>query len=82
MSRASVPTIPFVLPLYENLQKHLATATVDRTKLPLKIRQGAAAGLEKLLKYKRMAENHHFYQLGTSVWTLTHVFEVRSTNCS
>lgn len=66
MSRASTPTIPFVLPLYEQLYANLSAASQNRTSIPLVIRQGATAGLEKLLKYKRIAENNQFYRLGTS----------------
>ncbi|KAF4618026.1 hypothetical protein D9613_012868 [Agrocybe pediades] len=65
MSVSKKPTLPFVLPLYEVLQAHLKKAVDDRLNLPLRIRQGAAAGLAKLTKYKAKAESNQYYRIGT-----------------
>jgi hypothetical protein len=64
------PTNPIwtILILVPPWKKHLLTAANDRTipsKFPLRIRQGARYGLDKLEKYKAMADANQYYKLGT-----------------
>ncbi|KAJ7652749.1 hypothetical protein DFH06DRAFT_994994, partial [Mycena polygramma] len=50
MSRSSTPTLPWVLPMYEGMLKHLRTCKLDNS-LSAKLRVAAEAGLEKLEEY-------------------------------
>lgn len=65
MSRASQPTIPFVLPLYEQMDAALLTTSNDSS-LPFNLQCAASVGREKLLKYKVLAERNQYYIIGTS----------------
>ncbi|KAH7870481.1 uncharacterized protein C8R40DRAFT_639107 [Lentinula edodes] len=64
MSRTSQPTIPFVLPAYHQLDTHLEAKSTE-TSLPKILTNAASVGLEKLRKYKRLADGNRFYVLGT-----------------
>ncbi|KAF8161992.1 ribonuclease H-like domain-containing protein, partial [Pholiota molesta] len=64
MSKASIPTIPFVLPLFNQLKDHINNTITNRS-AHIRIRQGAKAALEKLEKYHSMAVDNQFYKLGT-----------------
>jgi hypothetical protein len=66
MSKASTPTISFVLPMYKLMDGHLQTLaySIDDT-LPPVLQDAALAGLNKLEKYYTTARRHHFYMLGT-----------------
>ncbi|KAF7372567.1 hypothetical protein MVEN_00119300 [Mycena venus] len=55
MSRSGTPTLPWVLPMYEGMLKHLRSAQ-DTLKFPC-LRTAAAAGLEKLKNYYSKACN-------------------------
>lgn len=71
LSQAKIPTLPFVLPTYDVLHTHLSLVADSRPSgYPLKLRQGARLGLEKLLKYKKMAEENQYYTLATSMSSL------------
>ncbi|KAJ7676984.1 hypothetical protein DFH06DRAFT_976182 [Mycena polygramma] len=50
MSRSSTPTLPWVLPMYEGMLKHLRACKLDNS-LSAKLRVAAEAGLEKLEEY-------------------------------
>lgn len=50
MSRSSTPTLPWVLPMYEMMLKHLRKCKDDETSL-ISLRNAADAGLEKLETY-------------------------------
>ena len=65
MSTSSTPTIPLVLPIYENLHQHLLSG-VKNHKYSAKLRQGSQRALAKLLKYKSIAKKNQYYYLGTS----------------
>jgi hypothetical protein len=64
MSHGDVPTIPFILPLYQKMEKHLEA---DATSLEnsFKVQHAAEQGLAKLRKYLIPAKLHHSYILGT-----------------
>jgi len=66
MSHNDVPTIPFVLPLYQKMEKHLEAVSISSGH-SLKIQHAAEQGLEKLRKYSTPAKLHHYYILGTGM---------------
>jgi len=72
MSRASIPTIPFVLPAYEKMDRHLLRVSKGATYGPA-LRHAALAGRGKLLKYKTLAENNQFYTIATGSQCSVHV---------
>lgn len=71
MSMESVPTLPFVLPLYLSMETKLKSYAIRPdneprdTSVPWKIRAAAKVALEKLYKYKRLADNNQFYTIAT-----------------
>lgn len=67
MSHASQPTIPYVLPMYEQMKKKLSEYTMDPDLSPI-LQSAAAAGLTKMNKYHGFAQKNHFYHIGTSEW--------------
>ncbi|KAJ3914886.1 hypothetical protein F5877DRAFT_49611, partial [Lentinula edodes] len=69
MSRTSQPTIPFVLPAYHQLDTHLEAKSTE-TSLPKILTNAASVGLEKLRKYKRLADGNRFYVLGTGAFPI------------
>jgi hypothetical protein len=64
MLHSKVPTIPFVLPLYQKREKHLEAVSIS-WEHSFKIRRAAGQGLAKLRKYSTPAKLHHSYILGT-----------------
>ncbi|KAF8263013.1 hypothetical protein EI94DRAFT_1807894 [Lactarius quietus] len=54
ISRSSMPTLPWVLPMYELMREHLVTF-MDDMEQPLAIREAACAGHEKLMQYYKIA---------------------------
>jgi hypothetical protein len=66
MSWASIPTIPFVLPACEKMDRHLVKVSKGAT-YGLALRCAALAGWSKLLKYKTLAENNQFYTIATGL---------------
>jgi hypothetical protein len=64
MSQGKVPTILFVLPLYQKMEKHLKAVSVSWTH-SFKIQCAAKQGLAKLRKYSIPAKLHHSYIVGT-----------------
>ena len=68
MSKSSVPTILFVLPMYKELKKKLTTHANNSTLLPC-LQFAAAAGLTKLNKYYDMAWANQFYWITTDKYT-------------
>jgi hypothetical protein len=54
ISRSSMPTLPWALPMYELMCEHLI-AFMDDTERPLTIREAACAGHEKLMHYYKIA---------------------------
>lgn len=64
MSHSKVPTIPFVLPLYYNMQQHLQTV-INSLNYSFTLQSAAEKGLEKLEKYFAIAKEHHAYIMGT-----------------
>jgi hypothetical protein len=77
MSHASQPSIPFVLPLYEKMDRHLLDATRNSA-LPYIIRSAAISGREKLLKYKGFAVTNQFYVIGTSKYIYLYYFSIEN----
>jgi hypothetical protein len=69
MSSASQPTIPFVLPMYEQMDRHLLSSSTDDKLAPV-LRKAALVGRAKLLKYKTPAQANHYYRMGTSMSSL------------
>ena len=63
MSHSKVPTIPFVLPLYHKIEKHLEAVLTSWEHL-YKIQNTAEQGLAKLRKYAIPAKLHHSYIVG------------------
>ena len=64
MSHSKVPTIPFVLPLYQKMEHHLKAVSFS-LEHSFKVQHAAEKGLEKLRKYSAPAKLHHTYILGT-----------------
>jgi hypothetical protein len=68
MSRAGTPNLPWAIPLYEGMKKSLEGNFNDAT-LPPRLRQAAAAGLQKLNTYYSFAQNNHFNIIATGMTT-------------
>ncbi|KAJ7138608.1 hypothetical protein C8R46DRAFT_922078, partial [Mycena filopes] len=66
MSKSSTPTLPWVLPMYEHMLKHLQ-ATRDDGKLLQPLRVAATAGLDKLNIYYEKARGCQFNVIATSI---------------
>lgn len=64
MSSSSQPTLPFVLPFYQQLDQHLIRIAVN-TIYGADIRGAAKVGHAKLLKYKEPAFKNQYYILAT-----------------
>jgi hypothetical protein len=64
MSHSKVPMIPFVLPLYQKMEKHLEVVSIS-WEHSFKIQHAARQGLMKLSKYSTPANLHHLYILET-----------------
>ncbi|KAF7305351.1 hypothetical protein HMN09_00787000 [Mycena chlorophos] len=64
MSQAGTPTLPWVLPLYEDMLDHLKQCR-DDLKLPFQIRTGTAAALGKLEHYYELAQKSQFNVVST-----------------
>ncbi|GJF00443.1 hypothetical protein PsYK624_167310 [Phanerochaete sordida] len=64
MSRAHTPTLPFVLPMYESMNKQLSASAAD-TKIDPLIRNAAAAGLQKLTGYFAKAKASQYIVVAT-----------------
>jgi hypothetical protein len=64
MSHGKTPTIPFVLPLYHKMEKHLEAVANSRSSFT--ILNAVERGLEKLRKYSILAKKHHHNIIGTS----------------
>jgi hypothetical protein len=64
MSHSTIPTIPFVLPLYHKMENHLEMVSTS-WEHSFKIQHAAEQGLQKLGKYSSVAKTHHSYILGT-----------------
>ncbi|KAF8999520.1 hypothetical protein BDQ17DRAFT_1246457, partial [Cyathus striatus] len=67
LSMSWCSTIPFILPIYDSLEKHLNAASVS---LDLPMEQCTSTGVRilKLLKYKQNAVTNHNYILGTGMY--------------
>lgn len=64
MSHSSVPTLPWVLPLYHMIRKELLEAS-ENMDLPNSIREGALAAIVKLDKYFVKAKDNQYVKLAT-----------------
>ncbi|KAJ7437005.1 hypothetical protein FB451DRAFT_1193532 [Mycena latifolia] len=64
MSRSSTRALPWVLPMYEMMLKHLRKSEAD-TKLSGSLRQAATAGLKKLETYYAKARGCQFNVIAT-----------------
>ena len=64
MSSSTHPTLPFVLPFYQQLDQHMIR-TAENNKYGTDVRAAAKAGREKLLKYKEPAFKNQYYILAT-----------------
>ncbi|KAI0061285.1 hypothetical protein BV25DRAFT_1805777 [Artomyces pyxidatus] len=64
MSRSKTPTLPWVLPMYEHMRLSLTSRVSDES-LPLSLREGIAAGLEKLMHYYDLARGSQFPVIAT-----------------
>lgn len=65
MSHSKTPTLPWVLPMYAHMEKHLKALTEDQKLLP-SLRGAAAAGLQKLDQYHIKARNCQYNVIATS----------------
>ena len=70
MSHNKSPTIPFVLPLYQKMEKHLESVA-NSCEYSFRIQRVAERGLEKLHKYLEPAKLHHSYIIGTGMTFFT-----------
>lgn len=64
MSHAGRPTLPFVLPVYEQMRKALQVH-VDNEALNPTLRNAVAAGLLKLHEYYSYAKSSHYTMVAT-----------------
>ena len=64
MSKSSMLTIPFVIPLYHGMKTKLASHA-DNANLLSQLQLAAAAGLTKLNKYFDLAWENHYNVIGT-----------------
>ncbi|KAI0363170.1 hypothetical protein BV20DRAFT_930129, partial [Pilatotrama ljubarskyi] len=64
MSYAGRPTLPFVLPVYEQMRKSLQAHAEDAS-LPPTLRNAVAAGLLKLQEYYQYAKDSHYTVVAT-----------------
>lgn len=64
MSRAKTPTLPWVLPMYEHMLKHLRGYVADTDQLPT-LRYAAGEGLAKLEGYYQKARGCQFNVIAT-----------------
>ena len=79
VSRSSIPTMPFALPLYEKMKDHITNAT-KHTTTHIRICQGAKSALGKLNKYKEKADGNQYYRLGTSMYSFNPIFSILMTS--
>ncbi|KAF8978236.1 hypothetical protein BDQ17DRAFT_1427448 [Cyathus striatus] len=71
LSISRCPTIPFVLPIYDSLERHLTAASVS-SDLAMELCMAAGVGKMKLLKYKWNAVTNYNYILGTVLHPFIH----------
>ncbi|KAJ7049547.1 hypothetical protein C8F01DRAFT_960568, partial [Mycena amicta] len=64
MSHSSTPTLPWVLPMFEEMLDHLNTCR-DNPDLPYTLRTAATAGLGKLKQYYDLAQKSQFNTIAT-----------------
>jgi len=79
MSHNKIPTIPFVLPVYHKMEKHLEAVSTS-WEHSFKIQHASEQGLAKLRKYFIPAKLHH-----SIFWGLVSCFvilSIQNTNCS
>lgn len=69
MSRAKTPTLPWVLPMYEHMLKHLKGFVEDHKQLAT-LRYAAGEGLAKLEGYYQKARGCQFKVIATSMSVL------------
>ncbi|KAJ2920749.1 hypothetical protein H1R20_g16345, partial [Candolleomyces eurysporus] len=67
LSSSKCPTIPFVLPIYDALEKHLSAIIGNSQRYTFTVRTAVSIGKAKLLKYKSLAVQNHNYILGTAL---------------
>ena len=73
LSASSQATLPFVIPFYHALSLKMHAFTNNRDN-DLKLRQAVAHAIEKLKKYKDIADGNQYTRLATStVHSLTAV---------
>jgi hypothetical protein len=65
MSRSKTPTLPWAIPMYQQMQESLE-ANLDDTALPPRMHNAITAALVKLKHYYDMAKMNHFNILATS----------------
>jgi hypothetical protein len=65
MSHANTLTLPWVLPMYEHMMKHLKAYSTD-LQHPVNIRNAAKGGLLKLEMYYNKARLCHYNTIATS----------------
>lgn len=70
MSQAKTPTLPWVLPMYEHMLKHLKGHVEDQKQLAT-LRYAAGEGLTKLEGYYEKARGCQFNVIATSMFVLT-----------
>ncbi|KAJ7839207.1 hypothetical protein B0H14DRAFT_2512952 [Mycena olivaceomarginata] len=63
MSKSTTPTLPFVIPMYEKMLKHLHATCEDENVLQLRV--AVSAGLEKLNTYYQKARACQFNVIAT-----------------
>lgn len=64
MSHSTMPTLPWVLPMYEHMLRSLTAQSSDQT-FPANLRIAASAGLGKLQKYYVPATDNQFNVIAT-----------------
>lgn len=75
MSHSKTPTLPWVLPMYEHMDRHLKKHIADDSQLPL-LRVAAVAGMQKLNKYHTMARDCQYNVIATRMYLSIHCLPI------
>ena len=67
MSHSTTPTLPWVLPMYEHMDRHLKKQIDDVNQLPL-LRVAAIAGMQKLHQYHAKARDCQYNVIATCAY--------------
>lgn len=67
MSKASTPTLPWVIPCYKRMDEALRKSIEDES-LPMELRRAAGGDLVRLKIYHSAAMNNHYNIIATGMY--------------